>query len=142
MQTTITLEFLMDTGASSMRIFDDDRDQIEMLSGAPVPIIGEAINQTASGLMRAQNVVLQVMIFQNDQPLLPHWVNVKAGVTAGRRGGPGGDRLSGVWIYHLLFVMSMPDNTGRTHIGTDIGEMLANLPIPDHKNAIPPPLVY
>jgi hypothetical protein len=134
MQTTITLEFLMDTGASSMRIFDEDRDQIEMLSGAPVPIIGEAMNQTASGLMKAQNVVLQVMIFQNDQPLLPHWVNVKAGVTAGRRGG--------VWIYHLLFVMSMPDNTRRTHVGTDIGEMLANLPIPDYKNAIPPPLVY
>lgn len=141
MQTTITLEFLMDTGASSMRIFDDDRDQIEILSGAPVPIIGEAINQTASGLMRVQNVVLQVMIFQNNQPLLPRWVDVKSGVTPGRRGS-GGDRLSGVWIYHLLFVMSMPDNTRRTHIGTDIGEMLANLPIPDYQNAVPPPLVY
>ena len=141
MQTTITLEFLMDTGASSMRIFDDDRYQIEMLSGAPLPIIGEAMNQTASGLMRVQNVALQVMIFHKNQPLLPHWVNVKAGVTPGRS-GPGGDRLSGVWMYHLLFVMSMPDNTRRTHIGTDIGEMLANLPIPDYKNAIPPPLFY
>jgi hypothetical protein len=53
--------------------------------------------------MRVQNVVLQVMIQDNQpQPLLPHGVDVECAVTADRTGSEG-DRLSGVWIYHLLF---------------------------------------
>jgi len=138
MATTITFDFLEDTGSSSMRIFSDDRRNIELLSGAPLPILGQAIKQTAGGQMKVEDVILQANIIHNGQPLVPYWVDIKAAVTPGSK-GPSGDRLSGVWIHHLLFVLSMPDNTKRKHIGTDIGEMLLNLPIPDYGNAVPPP---
>ncbi|KAJ5497512.1 hypothetical protein N7463_009499 [Penicillium fimorum] len=140
MATTMTFDFLEDTGASSMRIFNDDKNQIERLSGAHVPVVGQGMKQTASGPVPVQNVILQANVMYNGQSLLPYWVDIKASVTPGRR-GPSGDRLAGVWIHHLLFILSMPDNTQRKHIGTDINEMILNLPIPDYKNARPPPFV-
>ncbi|KAJ5154015.1 uncharacterized protein N7500_009454 [Penicillium coprophilum] len=140
MATTMTFDFLEDTGSSTMRIFSDDRFQIETLSGAPLPAVGQAIKQTAAGQIVVQNVILQANIMFNGQPLVPYWVDIQASVTPGRK-GTSGDRLSGVWIQHLLFVLSMPDNTQRKHIGTDIGEMILNLPIPDYRNARPPRFV-
>ncbi|OQE34566.1 hypothetical protein PENCOP_c017G02281 [Penicillium coprophilum] len=140
MATTMTFDFLEDTGSSTMRIFSDDRFQIETLSGAPLPAVGQAIKQTAAGQIVVQNVILQANIMFNGQPLIPYWVDIQASVTPGRK-GTSGDRLSGVWIQHLLFVLSMPDNTRRKHIGTDIGEMILNLPIPDYRNARPPRFV-
>ncbi|CAG8927997.1 unnamed protein product [Penicillium salamii] len=137
MATSITFDFLEDTGSSSMRIFSEDKENIERLSGASLPVIGHALKQTAAGQVQVQNVVLQAMIIQNQQNLLPYWVDIKAAVTPGAQ-GLSGDRLTGVWIHHLLFVLSMPDNTQRKHIGTDLNEMMLNLPLPDHKNAVPP----
>ncbi|CAG8024512.1 unnamed protein product [Penicillium salamii] len=137
MATSITFDFLEDTGASSMRIFSEDKENIERLSGASLPVIGNALKQTAAGQVQVQNVVLQAMIMQNQQNLLPYWVDIKAAVSPGAK-GLSGDRLAGVWIHHLLFVLSMPDNTQRKHIGTDLNEMMLNLPLPDHKNAVPP----
>lgn len=81
--------------------------------------------------------MLQVNIFHDGRKLLAFWIDVVASVT--RRTNASEDRLSGSWIQHLLFVLSMPDNTQRKHIGTDIGEILTSMPIPDYKNAAPPP---
>ncbi|KAJ5356985.1 hypothetical protein N7517_011594 [Penicillium concentricum] len=140
MATTMTFDFLEDTGASSMRIFSEDRNRIENLSGAPVPVFGKGIKQTAGGQVEVQNVILQANIIVNGQPLLPYWVDIKTSVTPGCKGSSG-DRLSGVWIHHLLFVLSMPDNTQRKHMGTNLGEMTVNLPLPDYRNARPPAFI-
>ncbi|KAJ5443003.1 hypothetical protein N7445_004754 [Penicillium cf. griseofulvum] len=140
MATTMTFDFLEDTGSSSMRVFADDIAKIETLSGAPVPVLGQALKQTASGQVMVQTVVLQANIIHNGQHLLPYWVDIQTSVSSGTK-GPQGDRLSGVWIYHLLFVLSMPDGTRAKHFGTDIREMVSNLPIPDYKNARPPPFI-
>ncbi|KAJ5779239.1 hypothetical protein N7457_006959 [Penicillium paradoxum] len=140
MAMTVEHDFLLDTGSSSMRLFPQDIAEIETLSGAVVPGIGNSMNQTAAGLMNVQNVVLQAMIYVQGEALLPGWVNIKACVSSS--GGAGAERLSGVWLFNLLFILSMPDNQRGLFIGTDVGEMLATLPIPDYRNAIPAPIIY
>ncbi|KAJ5979622.1 hypothetical protein N7481_006920 [Penicillium waksmanii] len=137
MATTLTLDFLEDSGSSTMRIFSDDKNQLEILSGGPLPIPGQEIEQTAMDQIQVQNVMLQVSIFHDGRHLLPFWVNFVASITP--RNHASDDRLSNSWIQHLLFVLSMPDNTRRKHIGTDVGEILTSMPIPDYKNAAPPP---
>ncbi|KAJ5375952.1 hypothetical protein N7509_012838 [Penicillium cosmopolitanum] len=49
MATTLNLDFLEDSGSSTMRIVDDDKNQLETLSGGTLPILGKAIKQTAMG---------------------------------------------------------------------------------------------
>ncbi|KAJ5779120.1 hypothetical protein N7457_006840 [Penicillium paradoxum] len=134
-QTSMTFDFLLDSGASALRMFETDRQQLEQLSGAPVPTLSTQFYSTASGKLRTENICLQAMIHRQGQPIFPTWVDIKCALSAGGP-SPGRDRLSGVWLYHLLFVMSMPDNTHSTHIGTDIYEMLNTLPVPDIRNAV------
>jgi hypothetical protein len=140
MSTSITFDFLEDTGASTMRVFEDDIAQIERLSGKPVPVLGQGLKQTAGGQVMVRNVILQANMLHGDTCVIPYWVDIQTSVSPGRRGTQG-DRLSGVWIYHLLFVLSMPDSTRNKHFGTDIKEMVENLPIPNYKEAVPPPWV-
>lgn len=100
-------------------------------------MLRQAIKQTAMGQIQVQNVILQVNISHSGRLLLPYWVDVVAPLTPRNHGLE--DRLSGLWIQHLLYALSMPSKTRRKHIGTDIGEILTHMPTPDPKKAVPPP---
>ncbi|KAJ5362445.1 hypothetical protein N7541_003289 [Penicillium brevicompactum] len=134
---TLHLEFLEDTGATTMALFENDVFDLELMSGAPLPGAGSTLAQTANGQKRIELKVVEANIFMGNQPLLPNWVEVAAAVSP-KPTGFAPARLSGVWIHHMLFVVSMPDNTQRKHIGNDMWEMFGNLIIPDSSLAIPP----
>lgn len=97
--------------------------------------------QTVAGLTATVNVVVQANIMVNGQPLLPRWVDVKVSIPYEPPGGPSGERLSGLWFRHLLYTWTLPDNTGQMHVGNDMSEMLAAVPLTNAAYAIPPPII-
>lgn len=139
-QHTIHLTVMEDTGASVMKIFEEDRCALERMSGARVPVTTTANLSTAGGQVRADTVILQVNMFHNGQVMLPRWINIRACITRqSRNSPPAGTRLGGVWLHHMLYCLSAPDNTGDMYVGTDLTEIMGQLPpcIPAFAN--PPP---
>lgn len=130
-------DFLIDTGASTMRIYEEEREKLGRLSNTPLPSLRQVMIRTPMGSIMVPIVIVQAMISQSITELLPRWVDIKACVL-GRRDVGNRCHLSGVWMHHLLFFSSIPDHTRKIHVGTDIGEMVAGLPIPDYKKAIAP----
>ncbi|CAG8890964.1 unnamed protein product [Penicillium egyptiacum] len=138
-EPTVQIPVLEDTGAAAMKICLSDQEYLERLSGAPLPVTSTTDMSTAAGLMRVNNVVLQVNIFNNDEPMLPRWINVRACVGRDPPDAPS-TRLSGVWLHHMLYCLSMPNNTNTMYMGTDLQELLANVPLCNPAYAIPPPV--
>ncbi|KAJ5811238.1 hypothetical protein N7447_010754, partial [Penicillium robsamsonii] len=126
---TMHLSFLEDTGAVTMMFYQMDRIDLEKLSGAPLPSYGAVTAGTVGGCIQVDNVVVQANILVNGQPMLPRWTDVLVGI---RREPPNtaptGFRLSGIWIHHMLYCLTMPDNTGRMHVGNNLAEILGNVP--------------
>ncbi|CAG7928049.1 unnamed protein product [Penicillium olsonii] len=139
---TLDLEFLEDTGATAMKIFDSDAFDLEQLSGAALPMQGVSRLTTPSSTVQVQTVVLQANIMgAHGRYLFDNWVNISVCIfpdTVGPQSGSS-NRLSGLWLYNMLFVLSMPDNTGVMHMGNDLWYMMRYLPVPDARLAIPPP---
>lgn len=136
------LPVLEDTGASVMKIHQSDRAYLERLSGAPVPVSGASTMGTAAGEIPVDNVVLQVNLYHNGQPMLPKWINVRACIGHDPPNAPPNLRLSGIWLHHMLYCLSLPDNSGRMYIGNDLTEILANAPTAACNPALarPPPV--
>ncbi|KAF9241034.1 hypothetical protein CBS147339_4315 [Penicillium roqueforti] len=110
-QHTVHLNVIEDTGAIAMKIHQSDRLYIERLSGAGLPVTGTTRMGTAAGEVPVDNVVLQVNIFHNDQPLLPRWTDIRACISRGPRNASTGLRLSGLWLHHMLYCLSVPNNS-------------------------------
>ncbi|KAJ5171461.1 uncharacterized protein N7500_004244 [Penicillium coprophilum] len=137
---TMHLPFLEDTGATTMTMYQSDRDALEGLSGLPLPFYGSTMMRTVNGSIPMDNLVVQVNIYANGHPMLPKWVNVRVGVSrVPPNTPPTAPRLSGVWIHHMLYCLSMPDNKLEMHVGNDLQEILGNVPLCDPAYAIPPP---
>ncbi|EKV09407.1 hypothetical protein PDIP_64890 [Penicillium digitatum Pd1] len=140
LQHTMALSVMEDTGATAMKILQGDRRFLEALSGAPLPTYGSTTVSTAGGVVVVDNVVLQVNLFHDDQPMLPRWIEVRACINREPPNArPAGARLSGVWLHHMLYCLSLPDNTNAMYVGNDLSEMLANLPPCNPALARPPP---
>ncbi|KAJ9485500.1 hypothetical protein VN97_g7865 [Penicillium thymicola] len=136
---TIHIPVLEDSGASQMKIFQSDRLSLEGMSGAPLPFTGTATFGTAAGDIEADSVILHVNLVHNGQTMLPHWIKVRSSV--GREDGstpPMSFRLSGIWLHHMLYCLSAPDNTGNMYVGTDLFEITTTLPPCDLDLANPP----
>jgi hypothetical protein len=97
---------------------------------------------TAGGEVPVDNVVLQVKMFHNGQVMLPRWIKVRACIARQPPNTPVGVRLSGIWLHHMLYCLSAPDNTGNMHVGTDLPETLANLPPCNSALANHPLVIY
>ncbi|CAG8299775.1 unnamed protein product [Penicillium salamii] len=140
---TLTVQCLEDTGATLMKLHDQDVVELERLSGTNLPIVGSSIMTTATALVTARRMVVQANIWHNGQYIIPRWVDIEACVSPSPPGQShmSLSRLSGVWIHHMLTVLSLPDNTFRKHIGTNIYEILNTLVIPDPTLAQPPPIM-
>lgn len=137
---TMHLTVLEDTGAAAMKIFQEDRRCLENMSGAPLPVTATTNMSTAGGQVRADTVILQVNLFHLGQVLLPRWINIRACITRQPRNTPSsGLRLGGIWLHHMLYCLSAPDNSGDMHVGTNLSEMLTNLPPCIPAYARPPP---
>ncbi|CAI7614016.1 unnamed protein product [Penicillium viridicatum] len=137
---TIHLTVLEDTGASAMKIFQEDRVGLERMSGASLPVLGSASMSTAGGVVQADTVLLHVNMFHNGQAMLPRWIEIRACI--GRQTpntGPAAVRLGGVWLHHMLYCLSAPDNTGNMYVGTNLQEILTNLRPCNPASANPPP---
>ena len=137
-QHTVYLNVIEDTGAIAMKIHQSDRVYIERLSGAGLPVTGTTRMSTAAGEVPVDNVVLQVNILHNDQPLLPRWTDIRACITREPRNAPRGMRLSGLWLHHMLYCLSVPNNSEAMYVGTDLPEILANVPLCNPAYAVPP----
>ncbi|OQE28237.1 hypothetical protein PENFLA_c005G10011 [Penicillium flavigenum] len=137
---TMALSVLEDTGAAAMKIYPSDQQFLEDLSGCPLPVTSVTNMSTAAGLVPVRSVVVQVNIFHDDQPMLPRWINVRACIGNDPPSSPSSMRLSGVWLHHMLYCLSMPNNTNTMYVGTDVEEILANAPPCNPAYAIPPPV--
>jgi hypothetical protein len=137
---TMALSVLEDTGAAAMKIYPSDQQYLEHLSGCPLPVTSTTNMSTSAGVVPVRSVVVQVNIFHNDQPMLPRWINVRACVGNDPPNSPSSMRLSGVWLHHMLYCLSMPNNTNTMYVGTDVEEILANAPPCNPAYAIPPPV--
>ncbi|KAJ5963721.1 uncharacterized protein N7479_003597 [Penicillium vulpinum] len=138
---TIHIQVLEDTGASTMKMFQADKQQLEALSGHPLPVSSTSIMTTANGDVQVDNFIVQANIFCNNQPMLPQWTDIRVSVAREPPNtSPSGFRLSGVWIHHMLYCLSMPDNSLNMHVGTSLLEILASVPLCDPALAIPPPI--
>lgn len=103
-------------------------------SGASLPYIGVDNTITANGEVQVDTMVLQCQFFHLGQPFLPQWTNVKACISLTVPGAEMGERLCGIWLRHLLYCLNVPDNTGAM-LGTDMSEILANVPLADPVHA-------
>ncbi|CAG8237882.1 unnamed protein product [Penicillium salamii] len=141
---TLTLPCLEDTGATLMKLHAQDVAELERLSGTNLPITGSSMMVTASAAVTARRMVVQANIWHNGQYIIPKWADIEACVSQSPQGKHhmSHGRLSGVWIHHMLTVLSLPDNTFRKHIGSNIWEILNTLVISDPMLAQPPPIIH
>lgn len=129
-----------DTGCETMAILEKDITDLEILSGASVPGCGETAVATASGRDINRTYIVQANIFVHGQPLLDRWINVRVSLLPPNN--PLNLRLSGIWIRHMLYSLSQPDNSLRSYLGNDLCEMTAALRPCDPREAVPPRFLW
>lgn len=133
-------EFLDDTGASHMFMFQADLDQVQQSCARLALPLGDMIGHTPNGTMVHPTYRLEVNIVDADhEPILDEWVPVRVMVKPGSQQSNNMDRLSGMWMRHVLYTATCPDNNGRLYVSKSRNGLFTQMPPVDYKSARPPP---
>lgn len=110
----VELDFLDDTGCKHMLMYDEDRWVLEEKYNFDCPEMGTAYVGTPAGPAGLRVIHVDVTMFWNEgytkHQVIP-WTTVTCYVILGGQ-NPTQPRLSGVWLRHLLYTMTSPDDKG------------------------------
>lgn len=118
-----------DTGATTMLLFHEDLVEIQQACGDLANYLGDITSRTANGPMACSNYRLEVNVIDEDyEEILDQWVPLTVTVKPGSRQSNGADRLSGMWLRHLLYTATCPDGKGRLYISKSRNGLVTELP--------------
>ncbi|KAJ5179175.1 hypothetical protein N7492_002385, partial [Penicillium capsulatum] len=121
----VVLDFLDDTGSQFMHLYEDDLDLIHHSAGRFAPGLGVINGSTAAGWLQLPTVELEARIYCDDGSPMAEWVKIQTTAQQGSAQSNGNHRLSGIWVRHILYTATAPDNqgqlmlsTGKSHLNT------------------------
>ncbi|KAJ5726940.1 hypothetical protein N7493_005967 [Penicillium malachiteum] len=137
----VEYDFLDDTGSQNMLIYESDRYEMENVCNDICQEMGQTFVNTAAGSSAMRVVHLEVTILSSGtkRPLVP-WTKVACYIMPGAR-QPGEPRLSGIWLRHMLYTLTRPDNHGMLYISDEGFHESVNIELPVQPRP-PPALSY
>ncbi|KAJ5755604.1 hypothetical protein N7533_005147 [Penicillium manginii] len=133
-----SMEFLEDTGASTMSIFDTDLDQLIQFNGNPVPVpicLGDTVIQTASDILVEKAVIVEARVTAGE--MRTKWFTLEAIIRQAPKKGETGFRLSGSWWREALYTASFPDSQRNLIACDNYWEFLKLVPDVNPDDVIP-----
>ncbi|KAJ6023772.1 hypothetical protein N7540_004569 [Penicillium herquei] len=133
----VEYDFLDDTGSPNMLIYEQDRWEMENICNFVCQEMGQTYVNTAAGSATMRVIHLEVSLLSSGlkRQLVP-WTKVACYIMPGMR-QPGEPRLSGIWLRHLLYTLTRPDNQGMLYISDEGFHDTVNITYPVQPR--PPP---
>ncbi|OQD94474.1 hypothetical protein PENVUL_c140G05631 [Penicillium vulpinum] len=131
------LEFLYDTGASIMTLYEGDIQNIMGSSALEPTVMGLNTVEIADGSIQTGPVVeLEATILDTHRRRMTHWVRVQCQINRGWSGGV--SRLDGPWLRQMLYIASAPRIDNDTMwIANSHPEIMAALPDTGNSRSAP-----
>lgn len=110
----VTLSCLDDTGSENMLIYESDISEIQQQTGVVCQDLGHALLNTVTGQIPVRAVLAEVCVSERavwSEFTQSRWCDVVIFVRPGNP-LPGVPRLSGIWIRHIVYSQTRPDNRG------------------------------
>ncbi|KAJ6185378.1 hypothetical protein N7519_006679 [Penicillium mononematosum] len=121
------LEFVYDTGASMMTLYEGDIQNIMGTSNVEPPIMGLNTSVIADGSTMTSPVVeVEVTILDTERRRLTRWVRIQCEVSRGWC-GTGDYRLDGP-LRQLLYTASAPRNNDKMYIASNHPDIIRVIP--------------
>ncbi|KAJ5618567.1 hypothetical protein N7528_006678 [Penicillium herquei] len=133
----VEYDFLDDTGSQNMLIYESDRYEMENVCNYICQEMGQTFVNTAAGssAMRVIHLEVSILSLGMKRRLVP-WTKVACYIMPGAR-QPGEPRLSGIWLRHMLYTLTRPDNNGMLYISDEGFHESVNITFPVEPR--PPP---
>ncbi|KAJ5288855.1 hypothetical protein N7478_001885 [Penicillium angulare] len=125
-----SMEFLHDTGAATMRMFERDINDLQIGNSDPqrVPVLGSLEYRAPTGLITLPLIEVEVTLVDNGVRLFD-WVRVATAISDGRVRGRSVPRSDGPVLRQNLYSATAPDGNGRSHFSNSYTDFLDGLPI-------------
>lgn len=137
------LPMIDDTGSTMTRIWESDIRQIQTLAGgAPLVGMGTMTFIDATGTVTAcKTYQLEVNVLRSDDghAIIPKWNRIQVVAAPDRIRDKGSNRLSGIWLRHVMYTATVPDNKGRLYLSATRDELVDALPDVSVRLANAPP---
>ena len=136
------LPMIDDTGSTMTRLWESDIRQIQTLAGgAPLVGMGTITFIDSNGVVTAcKTYQLEVnVVSENGQAIIPKWNRIQVVAAPDSIKQKGSDRLSGIWLRHVMYTATVPDNKGRLYLSSTRDELVNALPDVPVQLANPPP---
>ncbi|CAI7637718.1 unnamed protein product [Penicillium pancosmium] len=133
-----SMDFLEDTGANTMTIWDTDLDQLIQFNGNPVPVpisLGETVIHTASDTVVKKSVIVEARATAGE--MRTKWYTLEAIVRKAPLKGETAWRLSGSWWREALYTASFPDSQRELIACDNYWEFLKLVPDVNPNDVIP-----
>ncbi|KAJ5715505.1 uncharacterized protein N7483_012686 [Penicillium malachiteum] len=115
----VEYDFLDDTGSPNMLIYEQDRWEMENICNYVCQEMGQTFVSTAAGSATMRVIHLEVSLLSNPMKLqLVPWTKVACYIMPGMR-QVGEPRISGIWLRHLLYTLTRPDNKGMLFLSDE-----------------------
>ncbi|CAI7601149.1 unnamed protein product [Penicillium glandicola] len=120
-------DFLYDTGASIMSIYEGDILNLMGTSTVEPTVMGLNTVEMADGTTMTGPVVeLEVTILDNERRRMTRWVRVQCQVYRGWSNGT--QRLDGPWLRHVLYTASAPHDNDMMWLANTYPDIMDALP--------------
>ncbi|KAJ5829815.1 uncharacterized protein N7525_008068 [Penicillium rubens] len=121
------LEFVFDTGASMMTLYEGDIQNIMGTSTVEPPVMGLTTASLVDGSTMINPVIeVEVTVLDYQRRMMTEWVRVQCNVLRGWRDT--GHRLDGPWLRQVLYTASAPRNNDRLYIASDYPDIIGVIP--------------
>lgn len=122
-----------------MFLYQADLDELKQLAGRRAKRLGPMNGMTPNGPLNLPTVRLEVNIIGPDNDELLGWVPLQCMIKPGDRQSDGMARLSGMWLRHMLYTGTVPDNRGLLYVSNTKRGLFKDMPRVNARNAQPPP---
>lgn len=122
-----------------MFLYQADLDELEQLAGRRAKRLGPMNALTPNGPLNLPTVRLEVNIIGPDNDGLLGWVPLQCMIKPGDRQSDGMVRLSGMWLRHMLYTGTVPDNRGLLYVSNTKKGLFKDMPRVNARHAQPPP---
>jgi hypothetical protein len=134
----MTLPFVFDAGSHAPLLFENDIKEIEHIGGYLIPKLGQVDGYTVNGTVTLTAVNLNMCLYSDGKPL-HRWLEIRAVYLPGSK-PEHIDRLPGVWMRHMVHLLTNPDNRQEVDCSNDMVHLATNVPTNySVDNNLPPP---
>ena len=120
-----------------MLIYKADLTELADAVGYRPQYLGSVSSMSAGGPVRLQSYFLQASMTDESRNPLIGWTNLQVVVKPGHA-DPTRERLSGIWVRHMCFQATVPNNQGVLYLTDSLQELGMQLPTADPSTALPP----